>query len=105
MTNLSVYGIIVSETRGAGTPKPQRGHFMNALEKIFINKSLAFAVDTLANENFGFKKIRATKYAKGFGCAAEMSKFSSCLDKMQIIIIYANDDSKVTKVDYFSEEC
>lgn len=78
---------------------------MNALEKIFINKPITSTVDALGNENFGFKKVRTTRYAKGYGCAVEMSKFNAALDKMQIIIAYAGEDRKVTKIDYFAEEC
>lgn len=78
---------------------------MNALEKIFINKPIASTVNALGNENLGFKKVRTTRYAKGYGCAVEMNKFNAALDKMQIIIAYAGEDGKVTKIDYFAEEC
>ena len=74
---------------------------MNALERTFINKSIKIAVNTLENENFGFKRIHFTRYEKG--CAVELAKYSKELDKMQSIIIYAKENGMITKVEYRAE--
>jgi len=74
---------------------------MNALERTFINKPIKTAVNTLENENFGFKRIHFTRYEKG--CAVELAKYNKELDKMQNVIIYAEEDGTVTRVEYKAE--
>ena len=71
---------------------------MNALERTFINKPIKTAVNTLENENFGFKRIRLTRYEKG--CAVELAKYNKELDKMQSVMIYAEENGAVTRVEY-----
>lgn len=74
---------------------------MNILERTFLNKSVKAAVNTLENENFGFKKIHFTRYEKG--CAVELAKYNKELDKIQSIMIYAEEDGMVTRVEYKAE--
>ena len=74
---------------------------MNALERTFINKPIKTAVNTLENENFRFKKVRFTRYEKG--CAVELAKYNKELDKMQSVMIYAEENGMVTKVEYRAE--
>jgi len=74
---------------------------MNALERTFINKTIKVAVNTLENENFGFKRIHFTRYEQG--CAVELAKYNKELDKMQSIMIYAEENGIVTRVEYRAE--
>lgn len=74
---------------------------MNALERTFINKPIKTAVNTLENENFGFKRIHFARYKKG--CAVEFAKYNKELDKMQSVMIYAEEDGMVTRVEYKAE--
>ena len=74
---------------------------MNALERTFINKPIKTAVNTLENENFEFKRIHFTRYEKG--CAVELAKFNKELDKIQSIMIYAEENGIVTRVEYKAE--
>ena len=74
---------------------------MNALERAFLNKPIKTAVNTLENENFGFKRIHFTRYEKG--CAVELTKYNKEFDKMQSIMICAEEDGTVTRVEYKAE--
>lgn len=74
---------------------------MNTLERTFINKPIKTAINTLENENFGFKRIHFTRYEQG--CAVELAKYSKELDKMQSIMIYAEENGMVTRVEYKAE--
>ena len=74
---------------------------MNALERTFINKPIKTAVNTLENENFGFKRIHFARYEKE--CAVELAKFNKELDKIQNIMIYAEENGIVTRVEYKAE--
>lgn len=81
----------------------QKENTMNALERIFIGNPIKTAVSTLENENFGFKKIHYSRYAEGYGCAVQLSRYNKELDKLQNITIYGADDGKVTKIEYRAE--
>lgn len=74
---------------------------MNALERTFISKPIKTAVNTLENENFGFKKVHFTRYEQG--CAVELAKYNKELDKLQSITIYGAENGNVTKVEYRAE--
>ena len=74
---------------------------MNLLEKTFISKPIKTAVNTLENENFGFKRTHFTRYEKG--CAVELAKYNKELDKLQSIMVYAEEDGTVTRVEYRAE--
>lgn len=74
---------------------------MNALERTFINKPIKTAVNTLENENFGFKRIHFTRYEKG--CAVELVKHDKGLDILQSIMIYAEEDGTVTRIEHKAE--
>ena len=74
---------------------------MNALERTFINKPIKTAVNTLENETFGFKRTHFRRYEKG--CAVELAKYNKELDKMQSIMIYAEESGIVTRVEYRAE--
>lgn len=74
---------------------------MNLLERTFLNRHIKTAVNTLENENFGFKRIHFTRYEKG--CAVELAKYNKELDKMQSIMIYAEENGTVTRVEYKAE--
>lgn len=74
---------------------------MNALERTFINKPIKTAVNALENENFGFKRIHFTRYEKG--CAVELVKYNKELDKIQSIMVYAEEDGTVSRVEYKAE--
>lgn len=74
---------------------------MNALERTFINKPIKIAVNTLENENFGFKRIHFARYEKG--CAVELAKFNKELDKVQSIMVYTEENRIVTRVEYKAE--
>lgn len=74
---------------------------MNVLERTFINKPIKTAVNTLENETFGFKKVHLARYEKG--CAVELAKYNRELDKLQSIMVYAEEDGTVTRVEYRAE--
>lgn len=74
---------------------------MNAFERIFINKPIKTAVNTLENENFGFKRVHFTRYKQG--CAVELAKYNKALGKIQDIMVYAEENGIVTRVEYKEE--
>lgn len=74
---------------------------MNALERTFINKPIKTAVNTLENENFGFKRVHFTRYEKG--CAVELAKHDKGFDILQSIMIYAEEDGTVTRIEHKAE--
>ena len=74
---------------------------MNVLERTFLNKPIKTAVNTLENENFGFKRIHFARYEKG--CAVELAKYNKELDKFQEVTVYGAENGMVTRVTYRAE--